>query len=344
MNDATRSSLSRFRFRLLRQPGNRLRGPNTRRITLLKFFGDLAQLSMIVRRLVPRHALPIHCFRREMGLAKLRNHVVIPALGVGIFLVYECDPAETAVKGSEKIRVRQIAFQPYALLALRVEEKHRRRPHRFKAVEPRWMFLDVGLDWNKILLDEVDGLVVLVGLGVQPSTSSSCRRRAEVEQNGPIILFGCHQGLIDVCAPIYGHICLRVEFVALSDAGGANKVARKWEMSSTANRTMWGRPPSQGCPERSRAQRGRVETPGRAKLDTALTSAGVPHPLRCSLVGNRCIVTCAAKFPQRVAIRANQSNVFDQPTNKTLGQWKTHGHYIARGARASQVQCHVITM
>ena len=51
------------------------------------------------------------------------------------------------------------------------------------------MFFDMSLDGNEILVDEFSGLPVLVRLGIQPSTSPSCWCRAEVEQNGPVLLF-----------------------------------------------------------------------------------------------------------------------------------------------------------
>jgi hypothetical protein len=76
-------------------------------------------------------------------------------------------------------------------------------------MEPRWMFLDVGFYRQKILVDKVGGLLVLVRLGIQPSTGPSFRRRTEIEQDGPALLFGCSQRLINVIAPIYCHVALQ---------------------------------------------------------------------------------------------------------------------------------------
>jgi hypothetical protein len=53
------------------------------------------------------------------------------------------------------------------------------------------MFLDMGFDREKILVNETGGFWVLVRLGVQPSTCASRRRGTEVEQDGPVLLFGC---------------------------------------------------------------------------------------------------------------------------------------------------------
>jgi hypothetical protein len=67
------------------------------------------------------------------------------------------------------------------------------------------MFLDVGFDGQEILVDELGGLLVFVGLGIQPSAGGSGRSRTEVQQNGAVLLFSCNQRLIDIFAPIYGH-------------------------------------------------------------------------------------------------------------------------------------------
>jgi len=50
------------------------------------------------------------------------------------------------------------------------------------------MFLDVGFDGQEILLNEIGGFLVLVGLGIQPSTGASGRSRTEVQQNGAALL------------------------------------------------------------------------------------------------------------------------------------------------------------
>jgi len=67
------------------------------------------------------------------------------------------------------------------------------------------MFLDMGFDGQEILVDEVGGLLVFVGLGIQPSTGASGGSRTEVQQNGALLLFSCNERLIDVFAPIYSH-------------------------------------------------------------------------------------------------------------------------------------------
>jgi hypothetical protein len=72
-------------------------------------------------------------------------------------------------------------------------------------MKPRRMFLDVGFDGQKILMDEASSFLVFIGLGLQPSTAPSAGSCAKVQQNRSILLLGRGKRLINVLAPIYGH-------------------------------------------------------------------------------------------------------------------------------------------
>jgi hypothetical protein len=72
-------------------------------------------------------------------------------------------------------------------------------------MEPSRMLLDVRFDGKEILLDEIGSLLVLVRLGIQPSTGASGRGCTEVQQNGAALLVSRDKRLVDVPAPIYGH-------------------------------------------------------------------------------------------------------------------------------------------
>jgi len=50
------------------------------------------------------------------------------------------------------------------------------------------MFLDVSFYRKEILADEFGSLLISIRLGIQPSTSSSGRSRAEVQQDGAKLL------------------------------------------------------------------------------------------------------------------------------------------------------------
>lgn len=140
---------------------------------------------MVVGRFVARHRVPIHCGGGGVRLREARHHVGVPALSVSVIFVDECNSAETALKSRQEIGVGEISLEAHPLMAFAVEQYDGRSPHGIEAVEPRRVFLDVGLHREEVLVDELCGFLVLVRLGIQPSTGASRRRRAEVEQNGP---------------------------------------------------------------------------------------------------------------------------------------------------------------
>ena len=61
----------------------------------LQFLGDFAQDRVIVGRAVLRDSPLVHRFRREMGIAKLGDHVAVPSFRVGVFLLHEREAAKT---------------------------------------------------------------------------------------------------------------------------------------------------------------------------------------------------------------------------------------------------------
>ena len=170
-----------------------------------KIFGGFAQYGVIAGRLVMSHSPPVHSAGRGIGLPKARHHVAIPAFRIGIFLVHEGDSTQSALERRHEIVIGKIAFQPDAFLSLAVEQKHGRRPHGVETMEPSRMLLDVRFDGQEILLDEISSLLVLVRLGIQPSTGASDRGCTEVQQNGAALLVSCDKRLVDVPAPIYSH-------------------------------------------------------------------------------------------------------------------------------------------
>ena len=77
--------------------------------------------------------------------------------------------------------VGKIAFQARTLLALAIEQEHRRRPDRIKAVKPCRVFLNVSFQRKEVFVDELRSLLIFIRLGIQPSTGSSSRSRAEIQ-------------------------------------------------------------------------------------------------------------------------------------------------------------------
>jgi len=54
-------------------------------------------------------------------------------------------------------------------------------------------------------VDELRSLLIFIRLGIQPSTGSSSRSRAEIQKDGAGLLLRCGQSLIDILAPINAH-------------------------------------------------------------------------------------------------------------------------------------------
>lgn len=95
------------------------------------------------------------------------------------------------------------------------------------------MFFDVRFDGEKVLGDEVACLLIFVGLGIQPSAGASCRRGAEIQQDGPAELLCGSQRLINVFAPAHGHNRLSLQCRQLDAAMLTDDVNWRWRRHST---------------------------------------------------------------------------------------------------------------
>jgi hypothetical protein len=74
-------------------------------------------------------------------------------------------------------------------------------------MEVSWVFFDVCLEWDEVLVDEGRGLIVAVRLGFQPSTCASGRSRAEIDEQRFLTVFGFRECRVSVCHPIDFHSC-----------------------------------------------------------------------------------------------------------------------------------------
>jgi len=172
------------------QPRNCLARPQACGISVAKFLGYFAQQRVIIGRLVVRDGAPVHRLRGEMRLLIRGDYIGIPSLSVGILLVYECDSPQTVRQPGHKVVVRQIALESCAFVAIAVEENYSRSPYCTKAVEPSWMFLDVGLYGQEVFGDKPGRLLIFIRLGIQPSTCASSRGCTEVQQYRARLFFG----------------------------------------------------------------------------------------------------------------------------------------------------------
>jgi len=116
-------------------------------------------------------------------------------------------------------------------------------------MEPSRMFFDMRLYRQKILIDELGGLFVVVRLGIQPSTGSSGRRRTEIQQEGTGLFFRYEQTLIYILAPLNCHIpsfgWSRLDIDGQS-SGGVTERTSGSQRHSTAVLNQWWKPRNVG--------------------------------------------------------------------------------------------------
>ena len=131
---------------------------------------------MIIRRFVLRDGAPIQRFRRHGEIAETICDFRIQPLRVCELLVHERHPRNAQLETSAKPLLRQIAFDAVAFDTFGIKDQNRGRPNRVEAFEVRGMFLDMRFKRDEVLIDEVGGFVIGIGLGFQPSTCASSRR------------------------------------------------------------------------------------------------------------------------------------------------------------------------
>ena len=89
--------------------------------------------------------------------------------------------ADPEIDLRQEVGNRQESFDPVALRAVGIHHQERRRPLHAEPLELRLLLLDVDLDRKERAGDRVDDLRIGIDLGIQPSTSASLRRGAEVQ-------------------------------------------------------------------------------------------------------------------------------------------------------------------
>lgn len=67
--------------------------------------------------------------------------------------------------------------------AIRIQHQLSRRPLGFESLERLRLFLDMGAYGDEVRRNGLDHVFVRIDLGLQPSTSTSHGRRAEVDKN-----------------------------------------------------------------------------------------------------------------------------------------------------------------
>lgn len=171
-------------------PHGRLLGPRCILITLPKTLRGLGKGRGVVGRFVARHACPIErlgtCFRVPVSLGDFPE----APFGPREISPRERRMAQAQGKLRDQISGRQKAFDPVSFDTFGIEHQDRRCPLRgvsgAESLEFIGLFPHMNPHGNEVLLDEAGYPLVRVHLGIQPSTTTSHRRGAEVEEQVPL--------------------------------------------------------------------------------------------------------------------------------------------------------------
>ena len=142
----------------------------------------------------------------------LLNDVVETLLGLGKPALGERRVSKAQDQLREKIFGRKEALNAVTFLAVGIEDENCRRPVRAETVAELFegiaLFSSVHADWDEVLFDEFRDAGVGIHLGIQPSTTASHRRSAEVQQHVTLlhprmlqraleIVFPCDRSTLD---------------------------------------------------------------------------------------------------------------------------------------------------
>jgi len=187
------------------RPGQTLQCPLVVGIFRSQLYGYLAQHGVIIRSFVMAHTAPVDRFSGNGGVRIILRHAGVALLRIRPFLVHESYACEAHFQTRAEPVLWQVAFDAITLDGAGVHYQNGRRPKCVEAMEPRRMLFDVSFERNKVLMDEACDFLVAVGLGFQPSTSASSRRRREVNQHRFVLRLGFGQSGIDILLPIDEH-------------------------------------------------------------------------------------------------------------------------------------------
>ena len=163
------------------RPRIALERPLIARMFLAYFLRDFTEHRVIVRSFVLRDGAPIQSFCRHGQVAETIYHFRIQLLSIGELLVHERHTRDAHLQTRAEPIFRQITFNAGAFDAFGIQNENRRRPDRVESFEVRGVFFDVSFEWDEVLVDEVSGFLIGIGLGFQPSTCASSRRGGEID-------------------------------------------------------------------------------------------------------------------------------------------------------------------
>ena len=130
---------------------------------------------------------------------------VVAVLGFGPIFVHKSNASEGEVQVSGKLLAWKISLQAKAFDSSAVHKQDSRRPQHIKAVKLCRRLFNVDGDRKEILIDKIRSLLIGVRFGLQPNTSASSRRGAEIKQDWFSRRPGFSQCSLGVFDPLHGH-------------------------------------------------------------------------------------------------------------------------------------------
>ena len=145
---------------------------------------------MFVTRVVAAYALPVNGLGCIVRIGILLDHVGVAPLGLSKVFLHESDTPERDLGKRPEVVSGQISLEARAFFAIGVCDHDRRRPRGVETVKVFGILLEMNIERNEVLVDKGRDFGVLVRLGFQPSTCTSRRRGAEIDQQR-FVLFLC---------------------------------------------------------------------------------------------------------------------------------------------------------
>src|SRR6266850_7872992 len=190
-------------------PHRRLLRPRAVLIPLGKRAAGRLERRRIPRCLIRRDTRPVQRFGRCIGPRELLHDFAEPALGLGPLLLGKRQLRSSQHQLRQQVIRGKETLNAVLRDAVRIEQQNRRGPRRpeprAEALEGLSFVLHVYAGGKKVLVDEADDTLIRPHLGIQPSTATSHRRGAEVEENGLALRLCVLEDLIYVVTEIGWH-------------------------------------------------------------------------------------------------------------------------------------------
>ena len=187
------------------RPRVALQRPLVTRIFFAELLCRRGEHRVVVSRLVLTDSAPVDGLGRDRNIPISLGQTGKDLLCVQPLLAHEGDARQPNFQTRAEPVCRQVAFKAITFLTVRVCNENRRRPNRVEALEPCGMLFDMGFERDECLVDEAGGFLIAVGLGLQPSTSTSSGGGGKIYEHGLVFRPGPLKRGVNVLDPIDEH-------------------------------------------------------------------------------------------------------------------------------------------